>query len=66
MTKFRINLAISALMLGLGMALPAAAETFSFSTGDPTNFMASATRPIPPVNSRSSWLTISFSHRQPL
>jgi len=32
-------------MLGLGMALPAAAETFSFSTGDPTNSMASATRP---------------------
>ncbi len=45
MTKFWINLAISALMLGLGMALPAAAETFSFSTGDPTNSMASATRP---------------------
>jgi PEP-CTERM motif len=45
MTKFRINLAISALMLGFGMVLPAAAELFSFSTGGPTNFMASATRP---------------------
>jgi len=32
-------------MLSLGMALPAAAEPFSFSTGGPTNFIASATRP---------------------
>ena len=45
MTKFQVNLAIPALMLGLGAALPAAAEPFSFSTGNPTNFMASATRP---------------------
>ena len=45
MTKFRVNLAVSALVLGFAMALPAAAEPFSFSTGGPTNFMASATRP---------------------
>src|SRR3954451_8799920 len=45
MTKFQVNLAVSALMLGFGMALPAAAEPFSFSTGGPTNSMASATRP---------------------
>src|SRR4051812_17183802 len=45
MTKFQVNLAVSALMLSLGMALPAAAEPFSFSTGGPTNFIASATRP---------------------
>jgi hypothetical protein len=32
-------------MLSLGLALPAAAEPFFFSTGDPTNSMASATRP---------------------
>jgi len=32
-------------MLGFGMALPAAAEPFSFSTGKPTNFIASAARP---------------------
>lgn len=45
MTKFQVSFAVPALMLSLGLALPAAAEPFSFSTGGPTNFMASATRP---------------------
>jgi PEP-CTERM motif len=36
---------VTALMLGLLSAMPAAADPFTFSTGSVTNFMATATRP---------------------
>jgi hypothetical protein len=36
---------VTALMLGLLSAMPAAADPFTFSTGNVTNLMATATRP---------------------
>ena len=60
MTKFQVNLAVPALMLSLGLALPAAAEPFSFSTGSPTDLWLSPPDRIRGANSRSSRLTISF------
>ena len=48
MPKFRRSSAISAFALGVSVALPAAAEPFFFSTGNPIDFMASATRPDTP------------------
>ncbi len=45
MPRFHLSLAIPALVSGLAIPVPAVAEPFFFSTGDPTGLMASATRP---------------------